>query len=115
MLTIDEMLISFIFCLFNILAPVSTFAKIYIDLLFIFFETHCIHCCCYHANANPWRRDSFLLVLQYSARKYAAYTSLIYFLFALYTTMYTSFRLVRFSLFLNILSSCLGKHRGNDT
>ena len=44
-------------------------------------------CCCYHANANPWR-DSFLLVLQYSARKYAAYISLIYFLFALYTTMY---------------------------
>ena len=45
-----------------------------------------LYCCCYHANANPWR-DSFLLVLQYSARKYAAYTSLIYFLFALYTTM----------------------------
>ena len=54
------------------------------------FQTswYTLYCCCYHANANPWR-DSFLLVLQYSARKYAAYSSLIYFLFALYTTMCT--------------------------
>ena len=92
--------------------------KISIGLSFIFcivWNTLYFYCCCYHANANPLRRDSFLLVLQYSARKYAAYTSLIYILFALYTTMYTSFRLVRFSLFLNIFSSCLGKHRGNDT
>ena len=112
-------LTKYIICSYNIMVSVLTIAKFvlifYSYLSHSFWYTLYFYCCCYHANANPWRRDSFLLVLQYSARKYAAYTSLIYFLFALYTTMYTSFRLVRFSLFLNIFSSCLGKHRGNDT